>query len=119
MISCVNPSNTSANHTLNTLRYSDRLKEKTKQHFGGNYNNINMNARGVQNNNSNNYNGSPKNINKNTSSSKPSQNYNKKIAERVQSKEKKQNKKNEIQRRATQPNKPANQNVIPKNEIND
>ena len=29
MISCVSPCYTSSNHTINTLRYSDRLKEKT------------------------------------------------------------------------------------------
>lgn len=29
MISCVNPSYCSANHSINTLRYSDRLKEQT------------------------------------------------------------------------------------------
>ena len=29
MISCVSPSNHSSNHTINTLRYADRLKEKT------------------------------------------------------------------------------------------
>ena len=29
MISCVNPCYSSTNHTINTLRYSDRLKEKT------------------------------------------------------------------------------------------
>ena len=29
MIACVNPAYSSANHTINTLRYSDRLKEKT------------------------------------------------------------------------------------------
>ncbi len=29
MIACVAPGITSANHTINTLRYSDRLKEKT------------------------------------------------------------------------------------------
>ena len=59
MISCVNPSYTSANHTLNTLHYSDRLKEKTKQHFGGNYNN---NAgRGINQSNNNNFAPSPKN----------------------------------------------------------
>ena len=29
MISCVSPGYTSANHTINTLRYADRLKEKT------------------------------------------------------------------------------------------
>lgn len=31
MIACVGPGVTSANHSLNTLRYSDRLKEKTSQ----------------------------------------------------------------------------------------
>ena len=31
MIACVGPGMTSANHTINTLRYSDRLKEKTSQ----------------------------------------------------------------------------------------
>jgi kinesin family protein 2/24 len=30
MIACVSPAYSSANHTINTLRYSDRLKEKTK-----------------------------------------------------------------------------------------
>lgn len=29
MIACVGPGITSANHTINTLRYSDRLKEKS------------------------------------------------------------------------------------------
>ena len=61
MISCVMPSYKCCNHSLNTLRYSDRLKEKTKHHFGGNYNNININARAVNsnpigNNNNNNMN---------------------------------------------------------------
>ena len=64
MISCVNPSYTSANHTLYTLRYSDRLKEKTKQHSGGNYNNINAGDRGINSNNNNtNISPSPKNKN--------------------------------------------------------
>ena len=30
MIACVSPAYSSANHTINTLRYSDRLKEKPK-----------------------------------------------------------------------------------------
>ena len=34
MISCVSPSNHSTNHTINTLRYADRLKEKTSQNIG-------------------------------------------------------------------------------------
>ena len=67
MISCVMPSYKCCNHSLNTLRYSDRLKEKTKHHFGGNYNNININARGVNSNpignNSNNINSSNYNSN--------------------------------------------------------
>ena len=65
MISCVMPSYKCCNHSLNTLRYSDRLKEKTKHHFGGNYNNININARGVNSNpignNNNNNNGNNNN----------------------------------------------------------
>ena len=72
MISCVMPSYKCCNHSLNTLRYSDRLKEKTKHHFGGNYNNININARGVNsnpignnNNNNNNSNFNFKNFNSN------------------------------------------------------
>ena len=107
MISCVNPSYTSAYHTLNTLRYSDRLKEKTKQYFGGNYNNINT-SRGINPNNNNininNFGRSPKNnklndnkinFNKNQSQN-PKQNnqkdtniaYKKTKVERTQSKEK-------------------------------
>lgn len=57
MISCVNPSYNSANHSINTLRYSDRLKEKTKRHFGGNYNNLNYGERNMNSKeNINNYN---------------------------------------------------------------
>ena len=51
MISCINPSYISSNHTINTLRYSDRLKEQTvymqKQIVNNklkfNYNNYNSN----------------------------------------------------------------------------
>ena len=35
MISCVSPSNHSSNHTINTLRYADRLKEKTNSYNSG------------------------------------------------------------------------------------
>ena len=49
MIACASPGFSSANHTINTLRYSDRLKEKT---HNNNINNINNN----NNNNNNNYN---------------------------------------------------------------
>ena len=46
MIACVSPSNHSANHTIDTLRYADRLKEKTnsiilKKNFEDN-NNFNV-----------------------------------------------------------------------------
>ena len=41
MISCVSPSNHSANHSINTLRYSMRLKEKIPNH-GNNKNNVNI-----------------------------------------------------------------------------
>ena len=106
MISCVSPTYTSANHTLNTLRYSDRLKEQTKQHFGGNYNNVN-NARGInqnQNNNSNqNQNNninlipSPKNINKvdNKNVNMNKENNKNLKKERSRSKGKKQTKKDD------------------------
>ena len=47
MISCISPSN----HTINTLRYSDRLKEKTNQHHNiCNSNNIVINTNGNNNN---------------------------------------------------------------------
>ena len=35
MISCVSPSNHNSNHTINTLRYADRLKEKTSSYNSG------------------------------------------------------------------------------------
>ena len=41
MISCVSPSNHSSNHTINTLRYADRLKEKTSSYNNNNNNNNN------------------------------------------------------------------------------
>ena len=31
MIACISPGSISADHTLNTLRYDDRLKDKTNQ----------------------------------------------------------------------------------------
>ena len=43
MISCVSPSNHSSNHTINTLRYADRLKEKTSSYNNSNNNNTNNN----------------------------------------------------------------------------
>ena len=46
MISCISPSNHSANHTINTLRYSMRLKEKTP---ANSYNKINYNGQGMNN----------------------------------------------------------------------
>ena len=60
MISCVSPSNHSSNHTINTLRYADRLKEKTSSYNSGamqqkkttqNTNNSNNNLNKVNNNN--------------------------------------------------------------------
>ena len=44
MISCVSPSNHSSNHTRDTLRYADRLKEKTSSYNNSNNNNNNTNA---------------------------------------------------------------------------
>ena len=59
MISCVSPSNHSSNHTINTLRYSDRLKEKTasfslKKHVDENvFKNNDNNFKNIDNNNFN------------------------------------------------------------------
>ena len=127
MISCVSPTYTSANHTLNTLRYSDRLKEKTKQHFGGNYNNVN-NGRGLNQNgnNSNNSNNninhipSPKNVNKNENiSNKSNQNKaNNKIlrTERSRSKGKKQTNKKEEPKIKSNKNINKNENISTQND---
>lgn len=43
MIACVGPGITSANHTINTLRYSDRLKEKSASQVSNIHNIINNN----------------------------------------------------------------------------
>ncbi len=48
MISCVSPGYSSANHTINTLRYADRLKEKTAV--------MNKNKNYIENNNQSNNN---------------------------------------------------------------
>ena len=121
MISCVMPSYKCCNHSLNTLRYSDRLKEKTKQHFGGNYNNVN-NGRGINqinnsnNNNSNNNNinliPSPQNVIK-TESNKNNINKGNKIlkSERSRSKGKKSNNKKEEPK--NKPNKNNKNDKIP------
>ena len=125
MISCINPSYTSANHSLSTLRYSDRLKEKTKQHFGGNYNNINAGARGINPSNNNNYAQSPKNNRQNDNKinyNKNAKQVNEKKAkvERTQSKEKKPtSKKQETKKSTNQSNKNNNQKKEASNEIND
>ena len=131
MISCVSPTYTSANHTLNTLRYSDRLKEQTKQHFGGNYNNVN-NGRGINqngNNNSNNLNNninhipSPKNSNKNeTNSNKANINKaNNKImkTERSKSKGKKPTNKKEEPKIKQNKNNNKNEKIPTQNEKNE
>ena len=57
MISCISPGYSSANHTINTLRYSDRLKEKTSQMIKRNNNN-NFNNYCGNNDNTNNHHGS-------------------------------------------------------------
>ncbi len=49
MIACAGPGFSSANHTINTLRYSDRLKEKPT-------NNMNVQAQNNQKNVQNNVN---------------------------------------------------------------
>lgn len=54
MIACVAPNMNSTNHTINTLRYSDRLKEKSNKqvyfNLRGNYNNNNKGERYDKNN---------------------------------------------------------------------
>lgn len=63
MISCINPSYISSNHTINTLRYSDRLKEQTaymqkqiakNKNLNNNVNNIHHQQHNYQNNHNNN-----------------------------------------------------------------
>lgn len=41
MIACVSPGSSSADHTLNTLRYANRLKDNTKVKEFGINNNVN------------------------------------------------------------------------------
>ena len=142
MISCVSPTYTSANHTLNTLRYSDRLKEQTKQHFGGNYNNIN-NARGfnqggnngnINSNNNINIIQSPKNMNKNDNNNKNINNNkgNNKILRTDRSKSKgkktvnkkeelknKQNKNNNSKSDKLEKNEQKKKDIPNKNELNE
>ena len=67
MISCINPSYISSNHTINTLRYSDRLKEQTaymQKQIAKNKNvsNVNNNNHHQQHNNQNNNNKKEYNI---------------------------------------------------------
>ena len=59
MISCINPSYISSNHTINTLRYSDRLKEQTAYMLkqiakNKNVSNVNNTNHHQQHNNQNN-----------------------------------------------------------------
>jgi kinesin family protein 2/24 len=54
MIACVSPAYNSANHSINTLRYSDRLKEKTSSQGGKPISQVNNNNYGGNNNNNNN-----------------------------------------------------------------
>ena len=75
MIACVGPGYSSANHTINTLRYSDRLKEKTS-FMMNQQKNHNNNA--INNNYNNNANNNNPIINKNL---KQNSNINKEIKE--------------------------------------
>ena len=56
MISCVSPSNHSSNHTINTLRYADRLKEKTSSFIISNSVQTKKNQNTQNNSNNNNSN---------------------------------------------------------------
>jgi len=42
MIACISPGSSSADHTLNTLRYASRLKEIPESIIPNNYNNNNL-----------------------------------------------------------------------------
>ena len=67
MISCINPSYISSNHTINTLRYSDRLKEQTvymQKQIGNNKLKINYNNYNSNNNNQQQHQNKNNNINK-------------------------------------------------------
>ena len=69
MISCVSPGYSSANHTINTLRYADRLKEKTAA--------MNKNRNYIENNSNNNiHNNNNNNRNLNNNSSNHNSNNN-------------------------------------------
>ena len=94
MISCVSPSYANANHSINTLRYSDRLKEQTKQHFGGNYNNINSGARNMNSNNNNNNHNNYNSYNSNLPSNRPITNSNNNRANKAVSSNKNNNNNN-------------------------
>ena len=127
MISCVSPNYLSSNHTLNTLRYSDRLKEKTKQHFGGNYNNVNI-GRGLnqnQNNNSNSNNinhiPSPKESNKNDSKKiiSKSSNYNNNNNNKILRTDRSKSKGKKVSTNETKSTKSNNQNKNEKIERHD
>ena len=65
MISCINPSYISSNHTINTLRYSDRLKEQTAymQKQMAKNKNVNTNANNNAHQNYNNHNNKKENNN--------------------------------------------------------
>ena len=54
MISCINPSYIHSNHSINTLRYSDRLKEQTAFIIKQNNNNIKIKINNEQNKNNQN-----------------------------------------------------------------
>lgn len=45
MIACVNPGSSSADHSLNTLRYADRLKDQTE--LSKKYNDLNEASRKI------------------------------------------------------------------------
>ena len=98
MISCVSPSNHSSNHTINTLRYADRLKEKTSSVTSGgaparkvtitqNPNNNNIN-KVVNNNNNIKLNNKAQNNKLGNSVSNPMKNNNFGLAKKVKDKEK-------------------------------
>ena len=81
MISCINPSYIFSNHSINTLRYSDRLKEQTAYVLKQLANN-NNNAKNKLNNNNNNYELKSQNQNKNSNNNNQNDNRHQKELER-------------------------------------
>ncbi len=108
MIACANPCYSSSNHTINTLRYSDRLKEKTKSS-----NHSNNNLPNVQlNNNMGNQNQNP-NYNMNNNMENQHQKYNNNMGNQNQNENQNYNVNNKVENQ----NQGFNPNMVIKNSV--